>query len=113
MVTRKPARINKISVRFTDRELDLIHARAEAIDLNRTAYIQRQALQNRDVETVPKPTVDAAQILLLKELIKQGNNINQIARGINRANISGQPLDDYQTLLTDIKYELKRLCRNN
>jgi Bacterial mobilisation protein (MobC) len=113
MDTRKPARINKISVRFTDRELDLIHARAEAIDLNRTAYIQRQALQNRDIEAVPKPTVDAAQILLLKELKVQGNNINQIAKGINRANISGEPLGDYKQLLTDIKYELKRLCRND
>jgi hypothetical protein len=111
MVTRKPARTNKISVRFTDRELDLIHARAEAIDLNRTAYIQHQALQNRDVEAVPKPTIDAAQILLLKELRIQGNNINQIARGINRANLSGQSLGEYKQLLTDIKYELKRLCK--
>jgi Bacterial mobilisation protein (MobC) len=113
MVTRKPARINKISVRFTDRELDLIHARAEAIDLNRTAYIQRQALQNRDIEAIPKPIVDASRMLLLKELRIQGNNINQIAKGINRANLLGESLGDYKQLLTDIKYELKRLCHND
>jgi Bacterial mobilisation protein (MobC) len=113
MVTRKPARINKISVRFTDRELDLIHARAEAIDLNRTAYIQRQALQNRDIEAIPKPIVNVEKMLLLKELRIQGNNINQIAKGINCANVSGEPLNDYKQLLTDIKYELKRLCKND
>jgi Bacterial mobilisation protein (MobC) len=111
MGTRKPARINKISVRFTDGELDLIHARAEAIDLNRTAYIQHQALTHRNIELTPQPTIDAGRLLLVKELRIQGNNLNQIARGINRANISGQPLDDYKQLLTDIKYELKRLCK--
>lgn len=111
MSTRKPARINKISVRFTDRELDLIHARAEAIDLNRTAYIQRQALQNRDIELTPQPTIDTGRMLLVKELRIQGNNLNQIAKGINRSNISGQSLGDYRKLLIEINDELKRLCK--
>ncbi len=113
MGTRKPARINKISVRFTDGELDLIHARAEAIDLNRTAYIQRQALQNRDIELTPQPIIDTGRMLLVTELRIQGNNLNQIAKGINRSNISGEPLGDYKQLLLDIKSELKRLCRND
>ncbi len=111
MSTRKPARINKISVRFTDGELDLIHARAEAIDLNRTAYIQRQALQNRDIELTPQPTIDTGRMLLVKELRIQGNNLNQIAKGINLANISGEPLGDYRKLLIEINDELKRLCK--
>jgi hypothetical protein len=113
MGTRKPARINKISVRFTDGELDLIHARAEAIDLNRTAYIQHQALTHRNIELTPQPTIDAGRLLLVKELRIQGNNLNQIARSINRANVSGEIVGDYRKLLIEINNELKRLCRND
>ena len=110
MGTRRPAKINKVTLRFTDNELLTIHTRAAQAGVTVAGYIQLLAL-DRSLETIVKTTPDPIKLLQLKELRVQGNNLNQIAWALNRASLAGQSLGDYRQDLIKIHTELKRICR--
>lgn len=111
MSTRRPAKINKVTLRFTDNELLTIHTRAAQAGITVAGYIQLLAL-DRSLETITIPTPDPSKALLLKELRIQGNNLNQIARALNRASLARQSVGNYRQQLIDIHQELKKLCHD-
>ena len=93
MTNRKSAKINVLSVRVTNERLDEIEVEAARENMTRTAYIQylidqpiRPPIR---IEAVRDLEIYRAYLPWLQELKCQGNNLNQIARGINRANLEG------------------------
>ena len=88
-------KVNNISLRLTDDELETILAQAKKLKMNRSDYLRHRALQparrSKKVTAEYLSMVEYQELMLLRrELIAQGNNLNQIARGINRANMDGR-----------------------
>lgn len=84
-----------VSLRFRESELRDLDRRAEEANLSRTAYITRK-VQGLPVKSAPAPAVNwktyGELATVATELSAIGNNINQIARVLNRAEAAGQPL---------------------
>ena len=89
-------RLNTITIRLTDKELDLIQNRVKGLDITRSEYIRRQLLGK--VQNIKTQNEEFNQgeykkwLILHREWIAQGNNLNQIAMGINRANLDGRSI---------------------
>lgn len=104
MTRRRPAKINIVSARFTNDELDLIKTKANELGITHTAYIQMMATSAGKLQlTTPMPTINPMQLLLHKELRQQGINLNQIARAINIAKLQGATVNNYITALNQIR----------
>ncbi len=76
-------------VKLKTEELELIRAKAVAIDMTVNAYIRAAALGE---DYIPKPPPWLRQTLLkfYMELCAQGRNLNQLARSVNSGHISAE-----------------------
>lgn len=101
-------RSKSITVRFNNEELERIEVEAEKKKLNKSNYIRYLVSQSlhldqpiqktedtqlfkRSQRTFKKPSyVDP---LLLRHVAQMGNNLNQIAKALNTANLNGQTLE--------------------
>ncbi len=110
MAKSTSAKNNVISSRFTNEQLDRIAARANALGMTRTAYIEMSANAH---QSAPASTtisvVDPAKILIHKELRQQSHHLDRIAKGINTANLTESTFNNYQRLLSEIRDELAKL----
>ncbi|NET91125.1 MAG: MobC family plasmid mobilization relaxosome protein [Kamptonema sp. SIO1D9] len=84
-----------IHLRYRPSELEHLDACAEAVGLTRSAYIRRK-LQGLPVRPTLCPPVNWKTYKELGDLAAElraiGNNINQIAKGINTANQLEKPI---------------------
>ena len=107
MTNRKSAKVNVLSVRVTNKRFDEIEIEAARENMTRTAYIQYLIDQPIHTpikaEAVRDLEIYRAYLPWLQELKSQGNNLNQIARGINRANLTGVVFNGYMLALTKIQ----------
>lgn len=114
MSRRKPAKTNIISLRFTNEELDAIESHARALNLTRTAYLQNLVTHHKDRPIEAKANNNRnlyiAYLPFIQELKRQGNNLNQIARGINRANLEGMVFNGYIRSLSQIEAANRELA---
>jgi Trp operon repressor len=86
---------SKIEIRVTENELELIDKKAEVVELNRSQYIRKMAIEGYIIKR------DFSQVeQLVYEVNKIGNNINQIARRANELE---------HVSLDDMKYLKKQL----
>jgi hypothetical protein len=97
IILLQPKRVNNITLRLTDDELDTIEAQARKLNLNRSDYLRHQALKSvRRFKPKPMKSLDTLQYrelaLIRKELSCQGNNLNQIARALNILLKMGAPV---------------------
>jgi Bacterial mobilisation protein (MobC) len=95
VIASQPKRINNITLRLTDEELDTIEQQSRKLELNRSDYLRHQAL--KPVRRLkPAKDLDILQYqelaLLRRELSAQGNNLNQIARALNTLLQTGEPV---------------------
>lgn len=76
-------------VKLKTEELELIRAKAAAINMTVNAYIRATALGE---DYIPKPPPWQREVLLklYVELAAQGLNLNQIARSVNSGHISAE-----------------------
>ncbi len=76
-------------VKLKTEELELIRAKAAAIDMTVNAYIRATALGE---DYIPKPPPWQRELLLklYVELAAQGRNLNQLARSVNSGHISAE-----------------------
>lgn len=93
----QPKRVNNITLRLTDDELDTIESQARKLNLNRSDYLRHQALKSvRRFKPKLLKSLDTLQYrelaLIRKELSCQGNNLNQIARALNTLLKLGVPV---------------------
>jgi Bacterial mobilisation protein (MobC) len=97
IILLQPKRVNNITLRLTDDELDTIEEQARKLNLNRSDYLRHQALKSvRRFKPKPMKSLDTLQYrelaLIRKELSCQGNNLNQIARALNTLLKMGVPV---------------------
>jgi hypothetical protein len=99
-------KLNVISWRLTNDELDEIDRRARAHNLTRSAYLSlmlaRSPRHSIQIDS-SKADLYKSCLLICQELRCQGNNINQIARGIYRANLEGVTFNGYLQALKQIR----------
>jgi hypothetical protein len=87
-------------VRFNDTELAAAEARAQAAGLKLAGYLRAAALGESGPRARRRPTVDrAALIAATAELNRVGNNVNQLARAINR----GREAEDLAATLAELR----------
>lgn len=90
--------------RYTASEIGYITTQAALAGITPTEYIRRAALGLR--VSAQKKRADAA---LITELCRIGNNINQLARSVNR----GRGLPEYwRDMAKELEDILKKLARN-
>jgi hypothetical protein len=97
IILLQPKRVNNITLRLTDDELDTIEEQARKLNLNRSDYLRHQALKSvRRFKPKPLKSLDTLQYrelaMIRKELSCQGNNLNQIARALNTLLKMGVPV---------------------
>lgn len=102
----KEARDRQLNLSLTATELESIRRRAEAVGL-RTAHFGRALLLDpAQKANLPKEAGSNLNRLIFSQLARLGNNLNQIARHLNR---TGDPLPvDLEPLLRDIRQILMR-----
>jgi hypothetical protein len=84
-MSEKRARTRHLTIRLTEEERAAIDASAERSGLKSGSYARNVLLGAPTPRQVRRPQVDKIAIArLLGELGSVGNNLNQIARGINR-----------------------------
>ncbi len=76
-------------LRLRPGELDLIRTKAAELDMTVNAYIRAKALGEDYIEKPPSWMRDAL-LKLYVELAAQGNNLNQLARNVNRGLLSAE-----------------------
>lgn len=87
---KKPNRTyQSYGVKLKTEELELIRAKAAAIDMTVNAYIRAAALGE---DYIPKPPPWQREVLLklYMELAAQGRNLNQLARNVNAGHLSAE-----------------------
>lgn len=106
-------KVNSFKIRVSNADLDLLHNRANSVNMPLTQYLRWRGLQpiGQLQKTAVKAVsvVDPAKILIHKELRQQGHHLDRIAKGINTANLTGSTFSNYQRLLTEIRDELAKL----
>lgn len=113
----QPKRVNNITLRLTDDELDTIEERARMLNLNRSDYLRHQVLKSvRRFKTKPVKSLDTLQYqklaLIRKELNCQGNNLNQIARALTTLLKMGVPVEIDIARLEQIANDSYRATRS-
>ena len=99
-------KFNVISLRLTNQELEEIDRLARSKNLTRSAYLRLMATQSPRLPVqLDSASLDLykSYLLICQELRCQGNNLNQIARGINRANLEEIVFNGYIQVLTKIQ----------
>ncbi|WP_170020756.1 plasmid mobilization relaxosome protein MobC [Campylobacter sp. RM16190] len=72
----KHNRINKISLRLTDNEMNLLETNASLCGLNKSAFV-------RDVLLKAKPPIHKFDKAMVNQLSRVGSNLNQITKHVN------------------------------
>ena len=101
-------RSKSITVRFNSEELERIEVEAEKKELNKSNYIRYlvsqslhldQPIEEKEDDSLFKPSERTfkkpsyVDPLLLRHVAQMGNNLNQIAKALNTANLNGQTLE--------------------
>lgn len=96
--SKAPQKTNHISLRVSNEQLEIIEAESRAVNMNRSEYLlYRGTVNDRSLRRLKQERMSqeeyAELMLMRKEYIAQGNNLNQIARSINRANQEGRSIE--------------------
>ena len=109
-------RANLIRLRATNDELDVLHARAESMNVSLSEYLRWRGLKPIGQLKSPKVEKGLAQskfvayIGLTRELNKQGINLNQLTRNLNWAKNNGQSVENSIIRLTEIRQSIKEIA---
>jgi hypothetical protein len=116
--TRKRSKVHSVTVKFNDDGIEIVQRRARAIGVSRAEYLRLRGLQPvgrlkkaREVEAIDLQTYQA-YMAVSKELKCQGNNLNQIARGINQANLEGRTFNGYLQALSRIHQTIEGIANS-
>ena len=109
-------RANLIRLRATNDELDVLHARAESMDVSLSEYLRWRGL--KPIGQLKSPRVEkglaqskfVAYIGLTKELNRQGINLNQLTRTFNWAKNNGQSVEGSMLELAEIRRSIKEIA---
>ncbi len=119
-------RSKSITVRFNSEELERIEVEAEKKELNKSNYIRYLVSQSLHLDKPIQETEDDSLFkpsertfkkpsyvdpLLLRHVAQMGNNLNQIAKALNTANLNGQTLELLELIqvLNQVESQLKDL----
>lgn len=104
--TKSEPRSYQLNLSLTASELERIRKRAEAVGM-RPVHFGRAMVLDEDRRTAPEAGDDNnASKLLYMQLIRVGNNLNQLVRHLHR---HGGPLPhDLEPLLRDIRLLLEK-----
>lgn len=119
-------RSKSITVRFNSEELERIEVEAEKKELNKSNYIRYLVSQSLHLDKPIQKTEDDSLFkpsertfkkpsyvdpLLLRHVAQMGNNLNQIAKALNTANLNGQTLELLELIqvLNQVDSQLKGL----
>ena len=90
-MSERRARNRHITIRLSDEERDAIDDKAERAGLTTGSYARQELLGAPAPRQVRRPPVERGLLAkILGQIGAIGNNINQIARALNR----GRPLED-------------------
>jgi len=99
-------RDRQLNLSLTVSELESIKRRAEALGM-RPVHFGRAVLLNHDAKlAVKRETNDNLQRLVYDQLVRLGNNLNQMVRHLHRT--GDPPPPDLEPLLTDIRHIIER-----
>ncbi|WP_373544891.1 hypothetical protein [Chamaesiphon sp.] len=102
--SKPPQKVNHISLRASDEQLEIIESESRAVRMNRSEFLlHRGTINDRTLRRLKQERLSqdeyAELTLIRREYIAQGNNLNQIARGVNIANQEGRSIEvDSKTL---------------
>ena len=119
-------RSKSITVRFNSEELERIEVEAEKKELNKSNYIRYlvsqslhldQPIEKKEDDSLFRPSErdfkkpSYVDPLLLRHVAQMGNNLNQIAKALNTANLNGQTLELLELIqvLNQVDSQLKDL----
>lgn len=68
---------NKISIRLTDNEMNLLETKASLCGLNKSAFTRHTILHS-------KPPIHKFDKAMVVQISRIGNNLNQIAKHVNK-----------------------------
>jgi hypothetical protein len=99
-------RDRQLNLSLTERELESIRRRAAALGM-RPVHFGRAVLLDRGREFIGRrETNDNAERLIYGQLVRLGNNLNQMVRHLHQ---TGDPLPaDLEPLLRDIRQMIER-----
>jgi Ribbon-helix-helix protein, copG family len=106
MNQRSLPKFNVISLRLTNDELAEIDRLARGRNLTRSAYLRLMATKSSNIPIQIDPLSSdlyKSYLLIYQELRCQGNNLNQIAKGIHRANLEGIAFNGYIKALGKVR----------
>ena len=109
-------RANLIRLRATNDELDVLHARAESMNVSLSEYLRWRGL--KPIGQLKSPRVEkglaeskfVAYIGLTRELNKQGINLNQLTRTLNWAKNNSQSVEGSVVELAKIRQSIKEIA---
>ena len=106
---RKPEpRDRQLNLSLTTSELQSIERRAQALGMRPVHFGRALLLDERQKLAAPKATATNASRLIHGQLIRMGNNLNQLVRHLHQTN---DPLPaDLEPLLTDIRQLIVRVA---
>ena len=106
-ITAEP-RDRQLNISLTATEYESLVQRARAVGM-RPAYFGRSLLLDRREKNIDKEQADSASRLIFSQLVRLGNNLNQMVRHLHR---TGDPLPaDLEPLLNDIRQTIARGAR--
>jgi hypothetical protein len=98
-------RCHQLNLSLSASELASIRKRAAALGM-RTAHFGRALLLERDERAVKHEPENNHEELIYGQLVRLGNNLNQLVRHLHR---TGEPLPaDLDPLLRDIRHAIAR-----
>jgi predicted DNA binding CopG/RHH family protein len=113
-----------VTVKFSDEELEILSKRIANLGIKRATYIRTRGLQSikalkQSIERQRwEQEGNRALTAIEVELRRQGNNLNQIARGINHSNLENttyqgclKAVTRIETKLAEIKTQVEQLKR--
>lgn len=104
-------RDRQLNLSLTGSELESIKRRACAVGMRPVHFGRALLLDQRRKLAVDRQTNDNAQRLIYGQLVRLGNNLNQMVRHLHR---TGDPLPpDLEPLLNDIRHIIERRCRDD
>lgn len=104
-------RCHQLNLSLTHSELESIQRRAAAVGMRPVHFGRAVLIGTSAKATAARPAEDNTQRLLYAQLVRLGNNLNQMVRHLHR---TGDPLPrDLEPLLTDIRQLLARRWRDD
>ncbi|MGP5383981.1 plasmid mobilization protein [Glutamicibacter arilaitensis] len=102
-------RTKKITIRLLPEELAELEKQAEAARIRLAVFARKKVTDSLPKSPRISPEAESSIRSVYAELGKIGSNLNQIARGINAANIAGAQVsgDEVRQQVTEAKYALR------